>query len=323
MTAWRKAPVRAQSTPGFIVNRIARPFYGEALALLAEGAATPATIDAVMREAGGFRLGPLELTDLIGHDVNFATTREVWTALFHDPRFRPSALQAQLVEAGRLGRKSGHGIYDHAAGTAKPAPATAPVAPPPGSIRGGGASIEALLERARGRGLPVAAIPGAAPLLELDGHRFALTDGRPASLRGDVAGVFDLCLDWASATRIAYAVADVARPGAAEAAAGFFHALGIAPSRIDDVPGLIVTRTLAMLVDTALAAARDGIASEADIDLAMTKGVSYPLGPIAWGARIGFRHLLGVLDNLRAATGDDRYRAGFALRRRAAREGQS
>ena len=88
-TAWGKTPVHATSTPGFIVNRCARPFYGEALRLLAEGATTPATIDALMRDAGGFRMGPFELMDLIGHDVNYAVTLSVWEAMYRDPRYAP------------------------------------------------------------------------------------------------------------------------------------------------------------------------------------------------------------------------------------------
>lgn len=118
--AWRKKPVHTRSTPGFIVNRVARPFYAEGLRLLHEQAADPATIDAVMREAGGFRMGPFELMDLIGHDVNFAVTRSVFEAYFGDPRFAPSLIQQELVNAGRLGRKSGRGFYDYAAGETPP-----------------------------------------------------------------------------------------------------------------------------------------------------------------------------------------------------------
>jgi 3-hydroxybutyryl-CoA dehydrogenase len=114
--AWGKTPVHARSTPGFIVNRVARPYYAEALRLLQEGAADVATIDAVMREAGGFRMGPFELMDLIGHDVNFAVTRSVWTAFFNDTRFTPSLIQQELLEGGFLGRKSGRGFYDYREG---------------------------------------------------------------------------------------------------------------------------------------------------------------------------------------------------------------
>ena len=114
--AWGKVAARARSTPGFIVNRVARPFYGEALRLLAEGAADAATIDAILRDCGGFRMGPFELTDLIGQDVNAAVTRSVHDAMFQDPRYRPSLLQEEMVEAGRLGRKSGIGFFDYREG---------------------------------------------------------------------------------------------------------------------------------------------------------------------------------------------------------------
>ncbi len=108
-----KVPVQSRDTPGFIVNRIARPFHLEGLRLLAEGVADPATIDRLMREGGGFRMGPFELQDLIGIDINFAASRLVYEAYFHEPRFRPSLLQQRMVESGRLGRKAGRGWYTH------------------------------------------------------------------------------------------------------------------------------------------------------------------------------------------------------------------
>ncbi|MFZ4427027.1 MAG: 3-hydroxyacyl-CoA dehydrogenase NAD-binding domain-containing protein [Saprospiraceae bacterium] len=122
LNAWGKTTVRAKDTPGFIVNRIARPFYGEALRLLEEGIANPATIDWAMTSLGGFRMGPFELMDYIGNDVNFAVTRSVYEALFHDPRYRPSLTQQKMVEAGLLGRKSGKGFYDYAPNVPKSAP---------------------------------------------------------------------------------------------------------------------------------------------------------------------------------------------------------
>src|SRR4051812_2154355 len=120
--AWGKIAVVATDTPGFIVNRIARPFYGESLRILDEGIADVATIDWAMRQLGGFRMGPFELMDFIGNDVNYAVTSSVFESFFFDPRYRPSLTQRRLVEAGLLGRKSGRGYYDYADGARRPAP---------------------------------------------------------------------------------------------------------------------------------------------------------------------------------------------------------
>jgi 3-hydroxybutyryl-CoA dehydrogenase len=124
--AWGKTAVRCASTPGFIVNRVARPYYAEAFRLLEAGVTDPATLDTLFREAGGFPMGPCELTDLIGQDVNAAVTRSVWAAFDRDARFEPSGYQQALVADGRLGRKSGRGIYE---GGPRPQPSTAPAAP--------------------------------------------------------------------------------------------------------------------------------------------------------------------------------------------------
>lgn len=121
MEEWKKSPVICRDLPGFIVNRIARPYYSEALRILDEGLADMATIDAALRGAG-FRMGPFELMDLIGHDVNYTVTETVFRAFYFDPRYRPSLTQKRLVEAGWLGKKSGRGFYDYREGAVKPAP---------------------------------------------------------------------------------------------------------------------------------------------------------------------------------------------------------
>ncbi|HEX9878570.1 MAG TPA: 3-hydroxyacyl-CoA dehydrogenase NAD-binding domain-containing protein [Candidatus Binatia bacterium] len=109
----KKTPVRAKDTPGFVVNRIARPFYNEALRILEDGDVTVETVDRIMKEAGKFRMGPFELMDLIGNDINFAATESLYRAFFHDPRFRPSPIQHRMFLAGHLGRKTGQGFYKY------------------------------------------------------------------------------------------------------------------------------------------------------------------------------------------------------------------
>lgn len=320
-TAWGKVPVVCKSTPGFIVNRVARPFYAEGLRLAQEGAADPATIDAVLREAGQFRMGPFELTDLIGHDVNFAVTRSVHAAYFNDPRFLPSLLQQELVEAGWLGRKSGRGFYDYAEGATRPQPCTAPPCSAPVSLDllGDLGPAAALADLAAKAGLRVTRMGGPG-LIDLGGTTLALSDGRSASERAATEGiadlvVFDLVLDWCSARRIAIAAADQSSAAALERAVGFFQAIGLAVSVFADVPGLAVLRTVAMLANEAADALYHGVANAADIDLAMAKGVNYPLGPLAWAERIGLARVLATLDHLARTYGEDRYRASALLRR--------
>ena len=119
---WGKLSVLAKDTPGFIVNRVARPFYGEALRMLEEGVADAATIDWAMKELGGFRMGPFTLMDFIGHDVNYAVTETVFQAFYYDDRYKPSFIQKRMVEAGYLGKKSGRGFYSYSPNSEKPQP---------------------------------------------------------------------------------------------------------------------------------------------------------------------------------------------------------
>lgn len=207
MTAWGKVPVLCKDTPGFIVNRVARPFYGEAIRIYEEGIADMPTIDAAMKSVG-FRMGPFELMDLIGNDINFTVTKTVWEAFFYDPRYKPSFTQQRQVESGRLGRKSERGYYSYA--------------------------------------------DGAMPTF----------------------------------------------PAVQEAVA--------AP---------IVERILAMLINEAADALFWQVASAKDIDLAMTKGVNYPKGLLAWADEKGAAHWLAVLERLQAETGEDRYRPSPQLRK--------
>jgi 3-hydroxybutyryl-CoA dehydrogenase len=235
MTAWGKVPVLCKDTPGFIVNRVARPFYGEAIRIYEEGIADMPTIDAAMKSVG-FRMGPFELMDLIGNDINFTVTKTVWEAFFYDPRYKPSFTQQRQVESGRLGRKSGRGYYQYdAQGAIVPSTKT---------------SAGSLAEDPAGSGAEAAVS--------------LRTSGDPA-----------------------------------------------------EVSEQIFERILAMLINEAADALFWQVASAKDIDLAMTKGVNYPKGLLAWAEEKGARHWLAVLERLQAETGEDRYRPSTLLRQRA------
>ncbi|WP_075793354.1 3-hydroxyacyl-CoA dehydrogenase PaaH [Massilia putida] len=314
--AWGKSPVHAKSTPGFIVNRVARPYYAEALRLLLERAADPATIDAVLRDCGGFRMGPFELMDLIGHDVNYAVTQSVFHAYYGDPRFAPSVVQQELVNAGFLGRKTGRGFYRYGEGVPMPQAQAERAQPCPAQVALGGADpLTAALEaRLREAGIAVDS-KGAAAIFLTDGRsatQRACDDGRPDTI------LFDLLLDPANATRIALARADQCSDAAWNAAVGVFQKAGFTVSRLDDVPGMAVMRTVAMLANEALDAVNQGVCSAAAVDIAMQKGVNYPRGPLAWADAVGLRHVFTVLSNLGATYGEDRYRVSPLLRRKLA-----
>jgi 3-hydroxybutyryl-CoA dehydrogenase len=330
---WGKTVVRSAATPGFIVNRIARPFYAEAWRLYEEQATTAPAIDAVLTGAGGFRMGPFALMDLIGHDVNEAVTRSVWAAFGYDPRFAPSLAQHALVEAGWLGRKTGRGIYSYADPATPAAPA--PAAARPLTVIQYGRDLtdnsKTQLRELIGRSLGVAVIardrddaaaglpdgllelPSGALLLQCAG---ATATALSAAFDRPVI-VVDRMLNPAKATAIAVAPSDGCPPAALAETIGLFQAGGLDVFVIDDVPGLIVTRTVAMLANLAADALASRVASEADIDTAMRLGVNYPLGPLAWAREWGTGTILGVLDSLDNWYRDGRYRASPLLRRAA------
>lgn len=322
--AWGKTPVQAKSTPGFIVNRVARPYYAEALRLLHEGAADCATLDACCREAGGFRMGPFELMDMIGHDVNFAVTNSVWRAFFHDPRFLPSLLQQELVDAGFLGKKSGRGFYDYREGAHPPAPRSEAPQPPPAGIAlcGDSAAATALAERLGAAGQAFVRRASAdGRIAEAGGAVLFVTDGRSATRCAAETGIanlvlVDLALDYGKATRLAVAAAEACDPAALAAAVGLLQAAGLAVSRLADVPGLAVMRSLAMLANEAADAVNQGVCDAAGADAAMRLGVNYPQGPLAWADRVGLPAIRETLVNLGQAYGEDRYRISPLIQQR-------
>ncbi len=208
---WGKTVAVAKDTPGFIVNRVARPFYGEALRIYEEGIASFAEIDGAMKEIGGFRMGPFELMDFIGNDVNYIVTEAVFEAFYFDPRYKPSFTQKRFAEAGYLGRKSGKGYYD-----------------------------------------------------------YSKNSGQPEPVEGD----FD-----------------------------------------SEKAGQIFNRILVMLINEAADALFWNIASAEDIDNAMTKGVNYPKGLLAWADEKGMDWCVAKMDELYDKYHEDRYRCSPILRR--------
>lgn len=322
---WGKLAVHARSTPGFIVNRVARPYYAEGLRLLLEGAADVATIDAILRDCGGFRMGPFELMDLIGHDVNYAVTESVHAAYYGDQRFTPSLMQKELIDGGFLGRKSGRGFYDYADGAVKPAPANCDDKSAPDSVvmQGDSPFKPALLTLCNAAGITVEQQAGNGYAIISGDATLCLTDGRIATVRAlqdDIENLvlFDLALDFEATPRIAISGADKTSPAALDAAIGFWQKLGKQVNLLDDIAGLCVMRTVCMLANEAADAVNQQVCSVAAVDIAMQGGLNYPRGPMAWADSIGLEPVLAVLDNLVQTYGEDRYRPSPLLLRRVA-----
>ncbi|GGB96101.1 3-hydroxyacyl-CoA dehydrogenase [Cellulomonas carbonis] len=316
MAAWGKTPVPVRSAPGFVVNRVARPFYGEGMRLLASGVA-PSTVDAVLREAGGFPMGPLELADLIGHDVNLATTRSVWEQTGRDPRFTPSTAQVSLVACGRLGRKSGRGFYRYPEGPPPPDPTPAASAPARVRVRGDWGPWAPLWERVRRAGVEVVVDdPTGEPVARVGDGDLVPTDGRTAAEHearsGRPTAVLDLVADAATARRWAVGVPEAGRTALRDSVVGLLAATGAEVSVLPDVPGLLVARTVALLVDEACDVVAHDVATPEDVDTAMRLGAGYPFGPLEWGDRIGPGRVAALLDAL--SPGSPRHRVCRALR---------
>jgi 3-hydroxybutyryl-CoA dehydrogenase len=325
---WGKTPVHALSTPGFIVNRIARPYYAEALTLLHERAAEPAMIDACLRGAG-FRMGPCELMDLVGHDTNFAVTSSVFAANFGDKRYVPSLVQQEMVDGGRLGRKSGRGFYVYpAAPPVAPVPLEAPPIPPGTmvALHGRGVAVDRWAARLGEAGIRFEADAGSRWTgLQTSNGELRRTDGRTAARVAAEEGVRELALfdiaiaagGGAPGTTLAFSASASASSAWRDEAAQWLRTAGWAPQPIGDAPGLVVARTIAMLVNEACDAVQQGVCTPEGADQAMKLGVAYPAGPFEWLAQWDATAIVALLDRLDAHYRGERYRASPELRQRA------
>ena len=295
VSAWGKQPVRCRSTPGFIVNRVARPFYAEAWRALEEQVAPAQVIDAALRDGGGFPMGPLALTDLIGQDVNFAVTCSVFNAFWQDRRFLPSLLQQELALAGRLGKKSGQGVYRWPLDSQEDL------------------TLRAVAESAGARKVR----RKSDAVTELDELLLMETEGQTAEALSAQHGRPVAVYDHSAGETVVLASAESNPRSATDKAVRYFQQQGKKVLQVADYPGLLVWRTVAMLVNEALDAVQKGVAGPADIDTAMRLGVNYPHGPLAWGARLGWNRVLRLLENLQQHYGEERYRPCSLLRQKA------
>lgn len=292
---WGKQPVRCQSTPGFIVNRVARPYYAEAWRALEEQVAAPEVIDAALREGAGFPMGPLELTDMIGQDVNFAVTCSVFNAFWQERRFLPSLVQQELVLAGRFGKKSGQGVYNWR----NDKPAVSWLETVSDSY-----SVTHQLKKSDG-------------VTEIDDLLLIETRGETAQALAKRYGQPVVVFDRQEGDVAVIAAAASNPPAATLKAVRYFQQQGKRVLQVADYPGLIIWRTVAMIVNEALDALQKGVASEQDIDTAMRLGLNYPRGPLTWGEQLGWQRLLCLLENLQRHYGEERYRPSSLLRQRA------
>ncbi len=342
VAALDKTGINATDSPGFIVNRVARPFYGEALMLLSEGGATIEQIDQLV-EGLGFPMGPFRLMDFIGNDVNLAATRSVFEQTFYEPRFRPSVIQQRLVQSGKLGRKSGQGFY------AYPLPEEEAKARARATGEGAAfriflaaddfapglrnmlaeAAVEMVEVPAEAEVIIMAAASEAEMLVELEKLQGKTSEGALVLCQSVTLSLAHLRRSWpqpenvfgfdslmaAQAELIEVVSHDESTHAAKARIEDFVSQIGRRPIWVSDGPGLVLPRILAMLVNEAAFAVQEGVAAPEKIDQAMLMGVRYPQGPLAWGESLGFDRVLKVLQDLAERHGDPRYRSAAVLRR--------
>lgn len=346
-----KTPVVAKDTPGFIVNRVARPFYGEALRMLGEGVASHEQIDTIIEKGGGFRMGPFRLMDLIGIDVNYKATKSIYEQTFYEPRYRPHLIQDQMVGQKSLGKKTGKGFYEYDGEISAEEPDGYPGAGhkdwevyfTPGTwapnliekcrqagFNGNPAAGEQPEKEDNGNQIGIVragrrenlheylqaldqSLPAEAPLL-CQGADTSISELVPSLMHPERFAVFDgLFMDYGETVTL------ISSPSfennLRSELKSFFRDLGYKTVWINESPGLVLPRTVCTLVNEAAFAVGEGVAEPETIDTAMKLGTNYPRGPIEWGRQIGFNKVVQVLEHLQREYGEERYRVAPVLRR--------
>lgn len=309
-----REPVRARDTPGFLVNFGGRPFVTEGLTIAQEGVASPAQIDAVMRDCWGFRMGPFELMDLTGMDVNLPVTEFIHHATFSDPRMRSTYLHRYKVATGQLGRKTGRGHYDYHDGAERPSPdaETRRSAAPAVAIAEPSDALLALLKE---MGIEVLETDdGAVPLLAAPiGEDCSTLCSRIGADHRRLIGV-DVTGD--TTQRVTLMVPPGGDPAIRESVVARFN-VARNVTLVGDSPGFIGQRICAMVANLGCEMAQLELANPGAIDAAMRLGLNYPRGPLELADAIGVERLHEIMRRIQEQTGDDRYRPSQWLRRRA------
>ncbi|MES2944243.1 MAG: 3-hydroxyacyl-CoA dehydrogenase [Pseudomonadota bacterium] len=317
-------PVQAQDTPGFIVNHAGRGYGTEALRIVSEGISDFATIDRILREQAGFKLGPFELMDLTALDVSHPVMESVYHQYYEEARYRPSVITAQRLAGGLLGRKTGEGFYPYVDGVMQVGaePAAPEVAEmPPVWVSPRAARRSELLQLLKNLGAKIETGASASPqaLMLVAPLGFDITTVAVVE-RLDPARTIgiDMLIDDAATKRRVLATNPATRTDMRDAAHALFARDGKAVSVIRDSGGFVTQRVVATIVNIASDICQQGICSPKDLETAVTLGLGYPLGPLAMGDRYGPTNILEVLFNMQTVYGDQRYRPSPWLRRRGA-----
>ena len=310
-----RVPVEVKDAPGFLVNMGGRAYSTEALRIVHEGVATPAQVDAIMRDCWGFRMGPFELMDLTGIDVNYPVSKIIYDGYNQDPRLKTSANHMAMYDAGLLGRKTGQGwfAYDKGQPLERPSPDFVTDAAPikAVSVHNPSQALRALMDE-------YGFVEGDGPLLAAPDAFDATSQAAMLPFDGDISAV--VCVDTLGDTskRVTLMTPPGSNPDVLAGVAATFIASGRSVTAIKDSVGFVGPRMVAMVANLGCYMAEIGLASPEDIDTAMQLGLNYPKGSIALGESLGGPLCHAILCGLREVTGDDRYRPTPWLRRRAA-----